>query len=238
MDRSLFDSILARLPKQRLQVSLQGEGEPFIHPSIWEFVEAVVQHGHVPYTITNGTIVPYPERVAKYFPFIGLSLDTLDASLAERIGRGKVELAIRGLKRLLEHMDPARIIVHTVDFGQPLAELRTYVRELGCRHRIQPLQQKDDYRQHYANVIAAPNNLKAAQCEYVASRRMRYFNIDGIEMPCAFIKDARHYAGLEWIREQFAANVVPACCNGCRELQQGINRRTVIQRTQSTRLPR
>ncbi|HEU4653042.1 MAG TPA: radical SAM protein [Steroidobacteraceae bacterium] len=217
MDRALFDAILNRLPKQRLRVSLQGEGEPFMHPQIWEFIEAVMARGHEPYTITNGTIVRYPERVASSFPQIGISIDTLDEEVARKVGRGEVKLALRGLDRLLKHMRPRRIIVHTVNFGQPMHELRDYVRALGCQHQIQPLQQKEDYSRVYPDRASKISN-NGTHCHLVATRRMRYFNIEGIEMPCAFIKDAGQYRGIEWIRECFRADQVPNCCTGCRML--------------------
>jgi organic radical activating enzyme len=228
MDRTLFNEILARLPKRPLRVSLQGEGEPFMHPQIWEFVDAVKALGYEPYTITNGTIVRYPERVASCFPQLGLSIDTLNADLARKVGRGEVHLALRGLERLLKHMHPRRIIVHTVDFGQPIEELRDYVRGLGCQHQIQPLQQKEDYSRSYPD-RAVESSSNGTHCSLVATRRMRYFNIDGVEMPCAFIKDAGQYLGLEWIRQTFLAEEVPNCCTGCRVLtKQSQSRREPI----------
>mgnify|MGYP002336518558 CR=1 FL=1 len=86
MPLPLFRDILSRLPPGQHTVSLQGEGEPLTHPEFWEMVKLVEQRGCIPYTITNGSKID-PERMGLYFPWIGVSLDTLDADEAQRIGR-------------------------------------------------------------------------------------------------------------------------------------------------------
>jgi len=232
MSMDIFAGILGRLPGTSLTVSLQGEGEPLLHPVFWEMVAAVKAAGHRPYTITNGSTVAHPQRIAAEFPEIGLSLDTLDARFAESIGRLQMDRVLRNLDRLLDCMDASRIVIHTVDMGQPLGPVSRLVSDRGLKHLIQPLQRKDDYRRHYSPVtalvpaMATPRPMiqsnqcaSPAVCGYVQRNTMRYFNVDGVEMLCPFIKDVQGYAGLEPLRNSFAEGRAPSCCSGCAELE-------------------
>jgi hypothetical protein len=63
-------------------------------------------------------------QASRAFPRIGVSLDTLDAALAERIGRVQLPRVLRNLERLIEHMGSRRVELYTVNFGQPLVESR------------------------------------------------------------------------------------------------------------------
>jgi MoaA/NifB/PqqE/SkfB family radical SAM enzyme len=218
MPLALFDDILRRLPPRALTVSLQGEGEPMLHPEFWEMVTRVRARGHRPYTITNGSALPYPEHVAEAFPEIGISIDSLNETEAERIGRTHLDRVLRNLDRLLESMPASRVTVHTVDVGQPLDALREFVAARGMRHLIQPLQRKEDYRQSYATAIPATDHGRTGPCHYLRQPRMKYFNIDGVEMPCCFIKDTSAYRGVPALHDDFAARRVPECCRGCQAL--------------------
>ncbi len=218
MPLALFADILGRLPPRAVTISLQGEGEPMLHPDFWEMVSQVRARGHQPYTITNGSALPYPERVAEAFPEIGVSIDSLNEAEAERIGRTLLDRVLRNLDRLLESMPAARVTVHTVDVGQPLAALREFVAAKGMRHLIQPLQRKEDYRQFYPAAVAATDHGRVGPCHYLRRPHMRYFNIDGVEMPCCFIKDTSAYRGVQALYDDFAERRVPECCRGCQAL--------------------
>lgn len=215
MPLALFEDILLRLPTDPLTVSLQGEGEPTLHPKFWEMVSQVRSRGYRPYTITNGSALPYPERIAAAFPEIGISIDSLDETEAARIGRTQLDRVLHNLDRLLELMPASRVTVHTVDVGQPLGPLISFLKAKGLRHLIQPLQRKEDYRQSYATAITAVDHGRTGACMYLRQPHMRYFNIDGIEMPCCFIKDTSSYRGVQALYEDFAARRVPESCRGC-----------------------
>lgn len=230
MSLELFNAILATLPARALTVSLQGEGEPMLHPSFWEMVRGIRNAGHVPFTITNGSAMPYPERIASDFFEIGISIDTLDGQIAQEIGRLQLDRVLTNLDRLLEHMLPARVIVYTVDMGQPLDALKTFLAQRGLRHVVQPLQRKEDYLRNYSDRVPARTTRPAARCDYVRRSFMRYFNIDGTQMPCPFIKDTSGYQGLAWLRNRFDRQSVPPCCAGCSELG---TTSSVRQRTRS-----
>ena len=220
MPLELFSSILAALPMRGLNINLQGEGEPFLHPQFTEILALTVQHGQRPYTITNGTRLPV-QLVQQYFPSIGISIDTLDPVLAEKIGRLNLPKVWRNLHALLDAGYPAaQITIHTVNFGQEINSLQAYLRSLGItRHIIQPLQGKEDYRYRYANNPVWNITPKDTySCRFVDEQRMLFFNIDGVMMPCCFIKNAAHFTSREQILASLQQGVIPECCRGCREL--------------------
>lgn len=219
MKMPLFDSILERLPPGKHLISLQGEGEPLAHPKFWTMAKKVVEAGFTPYTITNGSLVD-AERMAALFPVVGFSLDTLDPAEAERIGRFDLKQVLQRFVALLRATEPGRIVVHSVDYGQDIVPLRSLLARLGIKqHVVQPLQAKADYRQRYPGMCAPPAaEAPRSPCHYLAIQTMRFFNIDGIELPCCYIKDvSRYHSDRELFKEQ-AAGRVPSVCTGCREL--------------------
>lgn len=218
MAPELFENILKHLPARRLTVSLQGEGEPTLHPYFWDMAERVAGAGKIPYTITNCSAID-TEAAARLFPRIGVSLDTIDADEADRIGRFDLRGVLANLERLVSGMGSRRIIVHSVDFGQPLDALRRYLRTLGIhRHIVQSIQVKDDYRKRYPLLVEQRDARYHFRCRYVFRPFMRYFDINGTMMPCCSIKDARGSVSVERIRESLSRGVVPECCRGCREI--------------------
>ncbi len=215
-----FQAILDSLPPGPCKVSLQGEGEPTAHPDFWRMVQMVTSCGKTPYTITNGSIID-PQRAAKTLPQLGVSLDTLDPQEADRIGRYKLHKVLDKVEALLAVMGPQRVIIHTVDYGQPLGPLREYVASRGIRsHLIQPLQTKPDYSYRYPTQIACNNSTYHYRCRYVSQPFMRYYDIHGNEMPCPFIKDFHKFVSSEHIAEQLGQGSVPISCTGCRVIMQ------------------
>lgn len=220
MEMELFDAILGRLPHGRHVVSLQGEGEPLAHPRFWEMTENVVRLGFTPYTITNGSLID-PARIEPLFPSIGVSLDTLDPVEAERIGRRQFTRVLERFDALYRRVGPRRINVHSVDFGQNLEPLRVFLKQRGIkRHIVQPLQAKADYRKLYPGWNLAKNSRHGA-CRNLVEAATRYFNIDGVSLPCCFIKDVSGYRSDDHLRAEFAASRIPTVCVGCREIGGG-----------------
>ena len=125
MEWDLFASIIGSIPPGPHVVSLQGEGEPTVHPRFWDMAETVRTRGLVPYTITNGSCAE-PGKFAAAFPNVAVSIDTLDPVEAERIGRHKLNRVLENLDALTEQMGAKRILIMTVDYGQPLDKVRAF----------------------------------------------------------------------------------------------------------------
>lgn len=58
----------------------------------------------------------------------------------------------------------------------------------------------------------------AGACRYLARRLMRYFDVNGKELPCPFIKDTRDFPGADTTRQKMAMGGVPEVCEGCSEI--------------------
>ena len=211
-----FEQVLQQLGSERLTVSLQGEGEPTSHPNFWAMVDRLIALGHQPYTITNASLIDVAQAAAK-FASIGVSLDTLDEAEAQRIGRYKLSNVLQRLTALTQAMGAARVLVHTVNYGQDLKAVTAFVRALGAKHVIQPIQTKPDYAKHYDT---APLRLwrHAKRCRYLEQPLMRYFAMDGREAPCCYIKDMSTFETTLQLRTELALGRVPATCIGCREI--------------------
>jgi hypothetical protein len=217
MPPTTFEAILGRLPPGHHVVSLQGEGEPLAHPDFWRMAERVASASYVPYTITNGSLVD-PVRMAALFPTVGFSLDTVDAAEAERIGRRHLKRVLARFDALCRAMGPQRIVVHSVDLGQNLAPLCAFLAARGvANHIVQPLQGKPDYRVGYPDWDVAAVR-RCGICRHLARPTGRYFTVDGLSLPCAYIKDTAAYRSDALLRAEFQAGRVPAACAGCREL--------------------
>jgi len=222
IDLALFEKIIGQLPSGGPhRISLQGEGEPTLHPDFWHMVERVTEMGHIPYTITNGTRLDI-ERILRFFPRIGISIDTLDFAEAEKIGRHHLSKVLLNLDRLLEHYEPWRIIIHTVDYGQEMGTLTTYLKGRGLeKHVVQPLQTKEDYSYRYQGMISATDHTCTYSCAFVNAPIMQFYNIRGLQLPCCYIKDASKFISLEHIKTSLDNKEIPDACRGCRELFEG-----------------
>ncbi|QJT08009.1 radical SAM protein [Oceanidesulfovibrio marinus] len=223
MDMALFQSILHGLQPGARTVSLQGEGEPLAHPQFWTMAGLVKEAGLTPYTITNGSLVD-PARMAGLFPIIGFSLDTVDPDFAERIGRRDLPNVLSRLEALCDAMGPERIIIHTVHFGQDLAALKQYLQRRGLvRHVVQPLQGKSDYRARYPKwqpKAAAPE--RSGPCRHLARPFMRFYDVEGRDYPCCYIKSSAHYRSDSELLDELEARRIPQACTGCRAIGSGV----------------
>jgi MoaA/NifB/PqqE/SkfB family radical SAM enzyme len=193
-------------------VSLQGEGEPTLHPDFLRMAEFVRDTGARPYTITNGTY-KHPERLAGLFPQIGVSVDTLDDAAGRKIGRYNLPRVLSFIAALAPH---ATINVHSVAHKDHTPPIATWCKQHGYRHIIQPLQTKPDYSRRYDPNRRQPPPPGRFSCSYLARPRMRYYTLDGLELPCSFIKDTSDYEGLPGMIGHQQAGTWSKCCVGCR----------------------
>lgn len=226
---STFTAIVDAIAQPTSTVSLQGEGEPTLHPRFWDMAQYVRDKGHLPYSIVNGSRID-ARRTAQMFPRIGISVDTLDARTAEHIGRHNLPKVLANLDALCAAMGPHRIVVMTVDLGQPLEALKAWAQQRGFgSHVIQPLMRKGDYAKAYPPALAQPVTWHAKPpsavppepqtCQFLHQDVMRYHTWSGQALPCCFIKDTQGIDSIAGLRAMLTQGHVPAGCAGCRELK-------------------
>lgn len=193
-------------------VSLQGEGEPTLNKEIFEMAQLARDRGAQPYTITNGTY-KHPERFIGLFSSLGVSVDTLDEKRARQIGRYNLKRVLAFVETLAPRL---KIVIHTV-YNRELSEaVVQWCRRQGYMHVVQPLQRKVDYTRNYPREISPANSNRKFACGYVSHNKLRYYTLDSVELPCAFIKDTSAYEGIEAMRTHLAGGTWPRCCAGCR----------------------
>lgn len=212
-----FLSILAGVPDGDHVVSLQGEGEPTSHPRFWDMVDAVSARRLRPFTITNGSQVD-PDLFNGKFPSIGVSIDTLDPAEADRIGRYKLNRVLENVDALADAMGASRIHIMTVDYGQPLEDVRRYAAARGFGHSVTPLMPKEDYARRYAAQVELVEPQYTYRCRYLEQPLRRYYDIAAREYPCCYIKDARLHEPIEAMRAKMARRELPAACVACPEV--------------------
>lgn len=212
-----FVKVLEKLDALPHTVSLQGEGEPTAHPEFWPMVDRLIALGHQPYIITNASLIDVRQAALK-FQSIGVSVDTLDETEAHRIGRYKLHNVLRRVHELIAAMGASRIIVHTVSYGQDIEPVKKFVRSLGAKHLIQPIQTKPDYAKNYANEATVTFWRHKNHCRYLELPLMRYFDVTGRESPCCYIKDMSVFDTAERLKTELASGKVPNACVGCREI--------------------
>lgn len=225
MSEEVFKSVLKRLPQSSSMVSLQGEGEPLLHPRIDSMAYRLQERGHTTHTITNLAykLTDHMQRILnERFDHLGVSIDTLDADFSEQIGRTGLARVLKNLRHLCTVIDPRRITICSVYFGdEHVQAVAGLVAELGLRrHLVQPLQTKEEYARCYDGGPKGQQRPQGSQlgCHFLETKRMQYFTLDGLELPCCFIKDVRGFQGKESMRASLRQGVVPNVCRGCREI--------------------
>lgn len=214
-----FKTIVDGITEVGATVSLQGEGEPSLHPLFEEMARYVLRKGHVPYTILNGTRLD-ALTLAALFPRVGISIDTLDEARANEIGRHNISKVLRQLDALLLVMPPGLVTVMTVDMGQPLDVLRAWVRTRGFgRHIIQPLSPKTDYARRYTVSAEGLRRHGPSYCGYLERGLMRFYTWSGQELPCCFMKDGSEFGSIAKLRAALRAGVPTRSCAACPRLK-------------------
>jgi hypothetical protein len=222
MKPDVFEKILRAIPAGSV-INLQGEGESVLHPQFWDFVDRVRQHDCHPFTITNGTLIRNTtlRPLLTNFPHIGVSLDSLDD--VDDTGRYHQKSLVTKIETLVRIAGNGYVVVHITDYGQDIKLLTRYLKKKQIRYIVQKIQTKPDYINsvHYMDRIRAiiPDVKKrGVVCGYVLKNKMRYYNVDGMELPCCFIKDTSKYLSLKNLTDTYGRGLVPECCFGCREL--------------------
>jgi len=207
------------------EVNLQGEGEPVLSKNFWPIVKAVISRGGLPYIITNAGYTITPEMAKKfkeYFRKVYVSLDTTDTERAKKIGRFNVAQVMGNILKFKEIL--GRQGIGVVAVGISKSDIDSVAR-FASRHDIsdvgvQSLQTKDDYMINYQlNYPPGFQHHYHFQCRYLQADVLRFFNVDGIQMPCCFIKDTTNYVSAQNLRDEMSRKKVPKSCSGCRHIR-------------------
>jgi MoaA/NifB/PqqE/SkfB family radical SAM enzyme len=219
MSWETFTKIMLSIPGKGYSVWLQGEGEPSLHPQFEAMARYVRQQGHNPYTILNGSRVNIKSLPA-LFPTIGFSIDTLEDQSAHQTGRYNLPKVLKNIELLTQAMQPKRINIMTVDMGQPLDDLRQWVRARGFgRHIVQALSPKSDYARRYTVNSQAIMPTRPSTCAFLTRNIMRFYTWEGKDLPCCFIKNPSDFKTIPVLQTQLAKGEISACCAGCTNLK-------------------
>ncbi len=216
-----FTNIVERINTPSATVSLQGEGEPSLHPRFFEMAQFLRNRNLKPYTILNGSRVDVPMLDA-WFPTFGVSVDSLDEAWAKRIGWHNLPKVLHNIDTLGKTVNPKRITIMTVDMGQPLDELRLWVKDRHFgRHIVQPLSPKADCARRYTIPIVQhqPSPPTPKACQYLERTIARFYTWQGIELPCVFMKKTTDFVSIEHLRATHRVGQFMPCCDGCQYLR-------------------
>ena len=213
-----FSRIVDAIPVGNVTVSLQGEGEPSLHPLFADMARYVASKGHRPYTILNGSRLD-AERLPALFPRLGISIDSLGSEKAQAVGRHNLSKVLGNLQALCQVMSPSRITIMTVDMGQPLEALKAWVKQQGFgQHIIQPLLPNPGYSRRYTVNTEGLRRQKPSVCPYLEGGSMRFYTHEGKELPCCFMKDSSDFTSIPELRNKLLSGEPTRSCNGCLQL--------------------
>lgn len=209
--------------------SLSGEGESLLHPQFWEFVDYIRQTTtHKVSVITNGSTLTDSNisLMCQKLDHVRVSLDTMDPALAERVGRHFHDRVVANIIRLAK--TGMSVSIMTTDFGQDIQPVRDFAKSLkqpNVSQASQPLQPKTDYANAYTMfarpIQFTPRKPSYVVCGNILSQSITMYTVDGLKLPCCFIKDRSQYPGHDAVVEQMTNPTntdIPSCCLGCPRL--------------------
>jgi MoaA/NifB/PqqE/SkfB family radical SAM enzyme len=211
---------------------LNGEGEPLMYPHLWDVVKHVKHHFphiNISFTTNGSALTDVNIRLISQFDIsIRVSLDSTSVEESDRIGRHNIDKVISNIRTLVSHT--SSVTIATVDYGQDLAGVRDLATELNIQHAVQQLNPLAVYHKVYTdqfNVARYTKHVNA--CSFLDQHPMIYYSVNGVKMPCGFIKDLATFPGYDEIYQSFVNQSIPECCTGCRYL---INKNIVARKSE------
>lgn len=132
---------------------------------------------------------------------------------AEKIGRRNLPRVLQFVESLAEYVD---VVIHSVAHREHTKQVAAWCRQNGYAHVVQPLHSKSDFAVHCAKHWQPSAPTGKFSCSYTEYPKMRYYSLDGVELPCCFIKDTRAYEGLGAMIQHQSSGTWPRVCVGCR----------------------
>ena len=209
--------------------TLQGEGEPTLNKSLFKMAEYARSCGFKTRTTTNGTF-KYPQKIAEHFDVVTISVDSLNEKIMEENGRHNLTGILKFIVELRTFM--TEIFVSSVTMsGRPnankdLSKVRRWAMANRVKHISQELRTKEDYysvygeKSHLAIIKVQPKYTQYTCNAFIPSKNQyRFYNVNGVEQPCCFIKNLHGYKSVDDIKAQLDSKVVPFNCTGCPSLR-------------------
>lgn len=165
LEFATFERALAAFPSL-LQMDLQGEGEPLMHPRFFDMLALARRRGIAVSFITNGSLLS-GEAVAQILDAgvekISVSMESADSDSFREIRGGKLEKVLAGIERLLGERAARKLQRPVVGLSVTvlrrtrghLAGILALYRRLGLDGGItlQPLQRMAGYTQSYSDAM-------------------------------------------------------------------------------------
>jgi len=219
MDWDVFTNIIdTEAPnRQGQRATIQGEGEPSLHPRFADMARYITSKGMIPNTVLNGTRLDGP-LLAEVFPRISISIDSMDPNHSGKIGRHNLPKVLRNIEEMLPHFPASKVVIMTTDHGQPIQPVRDWAMRMGfLNHIIQELVQKVDYGRRYHVMSQFPKAYPGA-CAFVDTDTFRFYRYDGVQIPCCFMRDTSDFESIPVLQKRLSAGDTPKGCLGCRHL--------------------
>ena len=220
MEWGTFLETLDRVP-YGATVQLQGEGESTLWKHWREAVALAASRFNI-YSIINGSRIDV-DHIARYFPKIGVSLDTLDPVQAAAIGRHNLPKVLDNLRQLAAAM-PGRVNICTTLCGQDVRGIKEFAHSINAVHQTQTLQDKADYVTFYPDRVKRPHRVPgytSYRCPIIDNGNA-YVTVNGTWLPCPYIKRDQDTFNLEVAAKQMQRGEVPVHCTGCRMIRLSI----------------
>ncbi|MDD5084217.1 MAG: radical SAM protein [Candidatus Moranbacteria bacterium] len=209
---------------QVTEFRLNGTGEPLLHPEFWDMARHIKARSPraAVTTISNGSVMTkrHQDAIIRYLSWLFISIDTTDVAQAGQMGRHGIDKVILHLRELVARGYRA-ITLLAVDYGQDYTDVRQLAEDLGIQFASKPLQPKNDYREVYDDrrltpqLAPVPDLINTVTCPFIQRDILRFYTIDGVEMPCCFIRDTTDYAGRDALKTDMEQGVIPGSCRGC-----------------------
>lgn len=221
-----FEKVISRFSGLR-SVSLQGEGEPLMHPDFIKMVGYLKKRGIEVYTISNGLLLDIDmirNLCSSGLDEIGISMESLDENLYKRLKPGgSLEKVISNIKGLIKYRNimgykkprsHIRFIVMKCNISE-IPSVVKFSQELGLDAPFfSEIQDKPDYTKAYNRFIMS--NLLSADDKIVFKRifsRYSFYTDNNLFVKLSRV--SREKSACSFIKNQLFVNwrgYVSPCC--------------------------